>query len=124
MTDDADTIALKIRKAKTDPEPLPETAKGFENRPEAENLVTIYASFADQTVDEVLAAHGGEQFSTFKKELADLATSKLSPINTRMRELMQDPAEIDAILKKRADKANELTQKHLKEIKNLVGFWS
>ncbi len=122
MTDDADTIMLKIRKAKTDPEPLPETAKELESRPEADNLITIYASLADTTVAEVLKSHAGEQFSTFKKDLADLAISKLIPITNRMRELMADPAEIDAILKKGADKANALTQKTLREVKDRVGF--
>jgi len=123
MTDDADTIVLKIRKAKTDPEPLPETVAELEKRPEADNLVTIYASLADTTRAAVLKDQNGAQFSTFKKDLADLAIAKLVPINNRMRELMADPAEIDNILKKGADKANELTQKHLAEIKKLVGFW-
>lgn len=123
MTDDADTIALKIRKAKTDPEPLPETIADLEKRPEADNLVTIYASLADTTRAAVLKAQNGAQFSTFKKELADLSIAKLGPINTRMRELMADPAEIDSILRKGADKANEITQRHLAEIKKLVGFW-
>ncbi len=123
MTDDADTIALKIRKAKTDPEPLPETVVELEKRPEADNLVMIYASLADQTRADVLKSHGGHQFSTFKKELADLAIAKLGPINDRMRELTADPAEIDSILKKGADKANAVTQPNLREIKKLVGFW-
>ncbi|MFA6279990.1 MAG: tryptophan--tRNA ligase [Bdellovibrionales bacterium] len=122
MTDDADTIMLKIRKAKTDPEPLPETAKEMAERPEANNLVTIYASLADTTVAEVLKTHAGAQFSTFKKDLADLAISKLVPITNRMRELMADQAEIDAILAKGADKANDLTQKHLRDVKDRVGF--
>lgn len=122
MTDDADTIMLKIRKAKTDPEPLPETVKELEARPEANNLITIYAALMDTTVAEVLKTHAGAPFSTFKKDLADLAISKLIPITNRMRELMADPAEIDALLKKGADKANALTQKHLREVKDKVGF--
>lgn len=124
MTDDADAIALKIRKAKTDPEPLPETVEALEKRPEADNLVTIYASLADSTRAEVLKTHAGAQFSSFKKDLADLAIAKLGPINTRMRELMKDPAEIDSILRKGAEKANEVTQANLREIKQLVGFWN
>lgn len=123
MTDDADTIALKIRKAKTDPEPLPETVKGLENRPEAENLITIFAALNDSTNEDVLKQHGGTQFSDFKKELTELAAAKLTPINNRMRELMKDPAEIDGILAKGADRANALTQSHLKEIKDMMGFW-
>ncbi len=123
MTDDADTIMLKIRKAKTDPEPLPETLAALEKRPEADNLVTIYASLADQTRADVLKSHAGAQFSSFKKELADLAIAKLGPINARMRELMADPAEIDGILRKGADKANEIATADLQAIKGLVGFW-
>jgi len=124
MTDDADTIALKIRKAKTDPEPLPETVEDLKDRPEAENLVTIYGALNDSTSAEVLTTHGGTQFSSFKKELTEMAVSKLGPINTRMHELMEDPAEIDEILKKGAQKANEITQKNLREIKDIVGFLS
>jgi len=123
MTDDTDTIALKIRKAKTDPHPLPDNAKALAERPEAENLVTIYAALSDTTSADVLKTHAGAQFSTFKKELADLAIAKLAPITNRMRELMADPAEIDVILQKGADKANTLTQKTLREVKDLVGFW-
>lgn len=123
MTDDADTIALKIRKAKTDIEPLPNTIKGFENRPEAENLVTIFAALSDKTNEMILQEYGGTQFSGFKKELTELAVAKLTPINDRMCELLKDPAEIDAILTKGATRSNELTQKHLKEIKDMVGFW-
>ncbi|HAX91152.1 MAG TPA: tryptophan--tRNA ligase [Rhodospirillaceae bacterium] len=123
MTDDADTIMQKIRKAKTDTLPLPETVKELEARPEADNLITIYASLGDMTVADVLKAHAGAQFSTFKKDLADLAIAKLVPITNRMRELMSDQAEIDNILKKGADKANALTQKHLREVKDRVGFW-
>lgn len=123
LTDDADTIALKIRKAKTDPEPLPETVEDLAKRPEANNLVTIYASLDDTTIADVLKTQGGKQFSAFKKDLADLTVAKLVPITTRMRELMSDPAEIDGILRKGADRSNELTQKHLKEIKEIIGFW-
>ncbi|MGE4351746.1 MAG: tryptophan--tRNA ligase [Bdellovibrionales bacterium] len=123
LTDDADTIMLKIRKAKTDPEPLPETVKELEARPEALNLVTIYAAMADTGVQDVLNAQAGAQFSTFKKELADLTISKLIPITDRMRELMADPTEIDAILAKGAEKANGLTQAKLREVKDLMGLW-
>ena len=124
MTDDADTIMLKIRKAKTDPQPLPETVEELAKRPEANNLVSIFGALADMSSAEVLKAHAGAQFSTFKKDLADLTIAKLVPITNRMRELMADPAEIDSILRKGADRSNELTQQHLKEIKERVGFWS
>jgi len=124
LTDDADTIMLKIRKAKTDPEPLPETAEELAKRPEANNLVMIYASLADQSVAEVLKVHAGSQFSSFKKDLADLTIAKLVPITNRMRELMADPAEIDSILRKGADRSNEVTQPHLRQVKDMVGFWT
>jgi tryptophanyl-tRNA synthetase len=124
LTDDADAIALKIRKAKTDPEPLPHTLAELEKRPEADNLVTIYAALSDATRSAVLKAHAGAQFSQFKKDLTDLAVAKLTPITTKMRALLADPAEIDRVLAKGAEKANALAGKHLREVKNLVGFWS
>ena len=123
LTDDADTIALKIRKAKTDTEPLPDNVAALKTRPEADNLVTIYATLSDSSRADVLKAHAGEQFSTFKKELTELAVAKLSPITAKMRDLMADPAAIDNVLAEGAEKANALTQKHLREIKDLVGFW-
>jgi len=122
MTDDADTIAKKIRKARTDPEALPETLKGFEGRAEAENLMGIYAALSDMTLDEVCTKFGGGQFSGFKKELADLAVSVLDPIQTRMRELMDDQASIDAVLRKGAERARAMSEPILKEIHDIVGF--
>jgi tryptophanyl-tRNA synthetase len=124
LTDDADAIALKFRKAKTDAAPFPETIKELETRPEADNLVAIYAALADQTRQNVLTAHAGAQFSAFKTELTELAVSKLSPITATMRELLADPAEIDRILTAGAAKANALTQKHIREIRDLVGLWA
>jgi tryptophanyl-tRNA synthetase len=123
LTDDVDAIALKFRKAKTDPEPLPETVADLEKRPEADNLVTIYAALADSTRQQVLGQAAGKQFSQFKQDLTELAVAKLGPITARMRELMADSAEIDRILAKGAEKANAITQQHLREIKDLVGFW-
>lgn len=124
LTDDEDTIMKKIRKAKTDTEALPATAKELEGRPEAQNLVTIFGSLSDKTSDEVLVDYVGAQFSTFKKDLADLAIDKMVPITNRMRELMADPAEIDAILARGADKANDLIDPHLQEVKDIIGFWN
>lgn len=124
LTDDADTIMLKIRKAKTDAEPLPSTVEDLTKRPEANNLVSIYAAMNDSTVADVLQEKAGAQFSTFKKDLADLTIAKLVPITNRMRELMGDPTEIDSILNKGAEKANALTQKNLLDIKNRVGLWT
>ena len=91
LTDDADTIALKVRRAKTDPEPLPSEVKGLEARPEADNLVGIYAALAGNRKADVLKQFGGAQFSTFKAALADLLVAKLGPINAEMRRLVADP---------------------------------
>ena len=122
MTDDADMIAKKIRKARTDPEPLPATLKEFEGRAEAENLMGIYAALSDMTLDEVCAKFGGGQFSTFKKDLADLAVTVLDPIQSRMRELMDDQASIDAVLKDGAERARAMSEPILKEIHEILGF--
>ena len=122
MTDDADAIAKKIRKAKTDPEPLPSEAAGLENRPEARNLVNIYAGLADTTVDEVLSEHGGAQFGAFKPALADLAVAKLAPISTEMARLMNDPAEIDRILARGTEQAREIATPILRRTYEIVGM--
>jgi len=122
MTDDADTIANKIRKARTDPEPLPMEPEGLENRPEARNLVNIYAALADRSVDWVLAEVGGHQFSQFKPMLADLAVEKLSPISAEMARLMEDPAEIDRILGRGAERAREIAGPVLQKTYDIVGM--
>jgi tryptophanyl-tRNA synthetase len=122
LTDDADAIAQKIRKAKTDPHPLPESEKGFEGRPEAENLVNIFAALADEPRERVLARFAGRPFSGFKSELAELAVTRLTPIAAEMRRLLADPAEIDRILKTGADKARAICAPVVSEVKKLVGF--
>ncbi len=122
MTDDADAIAKKIRKAKTDPDGLPSEAKGLEGRPEARNLVNIYAALAGQSVDEVLAMAGGKQFSEFKPMLVDLAVDKLAPISTEMARLMQDPAQIDAILAAGSDRARAIADPILQKTYEIVGM--
>ena len=124
LTDDADTIALKFRKAKSDTEPLPETVAELAKRPEADNLVTIYAALADSTRAQVLQEYAGAQFSKFKPALADLAIAKLSPITAEMRKLMTDPVEIDKILIHGSEHAGALTQKYLREIKDIIGLWN
>jgi tryptophanyl-tRNA synthetase len=124
LTDDADAIALKFRKAKTDAEPLPATLAELEKRPEADNLVTIYAALSDRPRADVLKEHAGSQFSKFKPALTELAVAKLAPITEKMRQLMKDPAEIDKILIRGAEHANALAGKHLREIKDIVGLWS
>ena len=122
LTDDADTISKKIRKAKTDPEPLPSDAKGLEDRPEARNLVNIYAALNDQSVDAVMRDVGGQQFGTFKPALAELAVEKLAPISQEMARLMQDTAQIDRILSDGAGKAREIAAPILKKTKEIVGM--
>ncbi|MDU8912913.1 tryptophan--tRNA ligase [Aestuariicoccus sp. MJ-SS9] len=122
MTDDADAIARKIRKAKTDPEPLPDTLEGLDDRPEARNLVNIYAALADIPPEQVIAEHAGQQFGTFKPSLADLAVAKLEPISSEMARLMQDPAEIDAILRGGADRARAIAAPVLERTYEIVGM--
>ena len=122
LTDDADTIAKKIRKAKTDPDALPSEAAGLEDRPEARNLVNIYAALAGSDVDSVLREYGGAQFGTFKPALADLAVEKLAPISTEMARLMDDVAEIDNLLAQGAEQAREITVPILKKTYDIVGM--
>ncbi len=122
LTDDADAISAKIRKAKTDPEPLPDTAEGLADRPDARNLVNIYAALADLTVEQVIADFAGKQFGVFKPALADLAVEKLRPISTEMQRLMQDPAEIDRILGEGADRADAIAQPILRKTLDIVGM--
>ncbi|APX90240.1 tryptophan--tRNA ligase [Brevirhabdus pacifica] len=122
LTDDADTIAKKIRKARTDPEALPSEVAGLAERPEARNLVNICAALSDRTADEVLAEYGGRQFSEFKPMLADLAVDRLSPISSRMEELMRDTTEIDRILGAGADRARQIAAPILKQTYDIVGM--
>ncbi len=122
MKDDADAIALKVRKAKTDPDPLPLEIDGLQNRPEAANLLGIYAALSDRDVASVLAEMNGCQFSDFKKKLIDLAVSELAPINDEMQRLMGDPGHIDAILKKGAERARAIAMPILHEVQDIVGF--
>ncbi|MCE8512096.1 tryptophan--tRNA ligase [Ruegeria pomeroyi] len=124
MTDDTDAIAQKIRKAKTDPDALPSEAEGLEGRPEARNLINIYAALADQSVDQVLAEVGGKQFGEFKPMLAELAVAKLSPISAEMARLMDDQAEIDRILARGAERARAITAPILKRTYEIVGMVS
>ncbi len=122
MTDDADAIAQKIRKAKTDPEPLPSEIAGLEERPEARNLVGIYAALADSTPERVLAEFGGRGFGDFKKALAEVAVSVMGPIGGEMRRLSNDPATMDAILRRGGERATEIARPIVKEVYDIVGF--
>jgi tryptophanyl-tRNA synthetase len=123
LTDDPEAIALKIRRAKTDPEPLPHDEKALEARPEADNLVGIYAALSGQAKADVLTEFAGKGFGAFKPALADLAVASLGPVGERMRRLLDDPAEIDRILAKGAEKARETAAPTVTEVRKLVGFW-
>lgn len=122
LTDDADAIAQKIRKARTDADPLPGTIDGLKDRPEARNLVNIFAALSDQTPDEILTRFEGQGFGAFKPALAELAVETLSPITRRMGEFMADPAEIDRILGQGADRAEEIATPILDRTKEIMGL--
>jgi tryptophanyl-tRNA synthetase len=124
LTDDADAIAAKVRKARTDPDPLPESADGLAGRPEADNLVGIFAALAGQTKAEVLKTFGGQGFGqNFKPALADLLIARLAPVTARMRGFLADPAQIDRILADGAERAREIAEPILAETRRIVGFW-
>jgi tryptophanyl-tRNA synthetase len=123
LMDDADAIAQKIRRAKTDPEPLPEGLEDLKARPEADNLVGIYAALAGVSKTDVLLQYGGRGFGDFKPALADLAVAVMGPIGERMRRLMDDPGEIDAVLRAGAERARAVAEPVIEDTKRLVGFW-
>jgi tryptophanyl-tRNA synthetase len=122
LTDDADAIAQKIRKARTDADPLPGSMDGLKDRPEAKNLVNIYAALADQTPDQVLSQFEGQGFGAFKPALAELAVASLEPITQRMNDYLADPAEIDRILGKGAIRADEIATPILERTKQIMGL--
>jgi tryptophanyl-tRNA synthetase len=122
LTDDADAIAQKIRKAKTDPEPLPSEEAGLKSRPEADNLIGIYAALAGTTRAGVLAQFGNAQFSTFKSALVDLSVAKLGAIGAEMKRLLQDQAAIDAILADGSARAQKLAGATMDAVKDIIGF--
>ena len=122
LTDDADAIAHKIRRAKTDPHPLPHDETALEQRPEADNLVGIHAALSGKTKADILNEFGGAQFSTFKAALVDLAVAKLGPINAEMKRLMADPIYIDSVLADGAARARSLATETMKAVKDIVGF--
>ena len=123
LLDDADAIAQKIRKARTDPEPLPDTLDALAERPEADNLVGVYGALSNQTKAQVLAQFAGQGFGAFKPALADLAVATLGPITAEMRRLVGDPAEIDRVLEGGAERAAAVADPIVEETKKLVGFW-
>lgn len=123
LTDDADTISQKIRKARTDEHPVPDTIEGIDQRPEARNLMTIYATLSDQTLPDVIIEFGGKNFSDFKAALANLCVEKMGPITRKMNDLMAAPDEIDRILGSGAQRARTLAHPVLEETMKLMGFW-
>lgn len=122
LTDDADTIAQKVRKAKTDPEPLPSEEKGLETRPEADNLVGIYAALSGNSKADVLKDFGGAQFSSFKNALVEVCVARLSPIAAEMKRLMADPAHVDSVLVDGADRARAIAAETMRKTKDIVGL--
>lgn len=122
LTDSPDDIEQKIRRAKTDPDALPETVDGLEGRPEAKNLFTIHAALGDETVADVVAAFAGQQFSAFKKALTERAVERLSPITAEMRRLLADPGYIDQVLREGGERADAIAAPILAETKRIVGF--
>lgn len=123
MTDDADAIANKIKRATTDPNPLPESVEGLKGRAEAENLVGIYAAVSGQTAEQVLQEFGGKGFGAFKPALAEMLVSKLGPIAGEMRRLNADPGALDAILRDGAERAHALSEPVMRDVRKIVGLW-
>ena len=125
LIDDAETIAKKIKKSKTDTlGDMPEDDEGLESRPEVANLVGIYAALSGGTVEDVLAEYGGKGFGVFKPALADLAVSSLGPITDEMRRLMADPAEIDRHLARGAEQAAAVSAPIMEDVRRVIGFWN
>lgn len=123
LTDDADLISKKIKKAKTDMEPVPSNEKEFENRPEAKNLMTIYAALSGESMENLFVQYGGQGFGDFKKALVDVAVAHLEPITSRMNDLMQSLDEIDKILQDGAEKCNAIAKPFLNQTMDIMGFW-
>jgi tryptophanyl-tRNA synthetase len=122
MTDDADAVALKIKKAKTDPQPLPEAVSGLEGRPEAENLLSIYAALTDSTLEATVARFAGRPFSAFKEALVEVAVATLGKIGGEMQRLMADTGYIDGVLRRGAERAAAIAEPNLREVQDIIGL--
>ena len=122
MTDDADTIARKIRKAKTDPDLLPDSVQGLDARPEARNLIGIYAALAGTTADAAVEEFAGQQFSALKERLSDVAVANLAPIQDEYRRLLADKTTIDDVMADGAERARALAEPVLREVHDVIGF--
>ncbi len=123
LTDTPEVIADKIKRAKSDADALPSDIAGLKDRPEADNLVTIYAALADTTKAEVLREFGGQGFGAFKPRLADLTVDRLTPISAKLRELLADKAQIDAILRQGQERAENIARPVVNEMLDIMGFW-
>ncbi|MEM9384681.1 MAG: tryptophan--tRNA ligase [Pseudomonadota bacterium] len=123
LTDDSDAIAQKIRKAKTDPEPLPESLEELDGRPEARNLINIFAAITQRSPDRVLEEFAGKNFSAFKPVMAEATVAHLGPIAARLRELLADPTELDALLERGAERAEAIASQVVIEVSERMGFW-
>ena len=124
LTDSADNITQKIRKAKTDTKPLPENITELNSRPEAQNLISIFASLQDNSIEKIISEYAGKEFSIFKKDLADLAASKLEPISSEINKLMGNTSHLDSILKDGKEKAIAVAEPVLEKTKEIIGFLS
>ena len=122
LTDDASTVAQKIRKAKTDPHPLPDNVKGLAGRPEAENLLGIHAALTGKTLADATAEFAGAQFSAFKMKLADAAVAVMGPIGAEMKRLTADPGYVDGVLHRGAERAGAIARRNLREVHDIVGL--
>jgi tryptophanyl-tRNA synthetase len=122
LTDDADAIALKIRRAKTDAEPIPEHMAGLEGRPEARNLVGIMAAITGTLPENVLREHAGQGFGAFKGTLTEALVAHLSPIAAEMRRLLTDPGALDAALHLGAERANAVAAPIMKQAREIIGL--
>jgi tryptophanyl-tRNA synthetase len=122
MTDDAEAVALKIRKAKTDPHPLPDNVAGLDGRPEAANLLGIYAALSDKSLEDTVARFAGQNFSAFKEELAELSVAVLGRIGGEMRRLVADVGYIDSVLRRGSERARAMAEPHLAAIQEIIGL--
>ncbi len=122
LTDDADTIAQKIRKAKTDADSLPDSANGLDNRPEAQNLLNIYAALSEKSLDEICTQFAGQNFSSFKPVLTDLMVATIEPIGQQITQLLKDESYIDAILTAGGEKANKIAQATMADVHDIMGI--
>ncbi len=122
LTDDADRIAKKIKKAKSDPEPLPSEEAGLKDRPEADNLVGIFASLSGRSKQDILSEFGGQGFGVFKPALAELAVEKLAPMNKEMARYLDDPKQIEDILRDGAERASIIAKENMKQVRDIIGF--